>query len=43
MASHDPQAALAEADLVLALAGGRMAYLGVPAGLDPAMLWELYA
>ncbi len=43
MTSHDPQSALAEADLVLALAGGRMAYLGAPAGLAPEMLRELYA
>jgi heme exporter protein A len=43
LTSHDPQAALAEADLVLALAGGRAAYLGPPAGLDPDTLKGLYA
>jgi heme ABC exporter ATP-binding subunit CcmA len=41
--SHDPQAALAEADLVLALKDGRAAYAGPPAGLEPATLRELYA
>jgi heme exporter protein A len=43
LTSHDPQAALAEADLVLALAGGRAAYVGPASGLDPATLRELYA
>jgi heme exporter protein A len=43
LTSHDPQAALAESDLVLALAGGRAAYLGPPAGLDPDTLGSLYA
>jgi ABC-type multidrug transport system ATPase subunit len=43
LTSHDPQAALAEADLVLALAGGRAAYVGPPSGLDPATLRGLYA
>ena len=43
LTSHDPQAALAEADLVLALAGGRAAYLGPPAGLDAETLRSLYA
>jgi heme exporter protein A len=43
LTSHDPQAALAEADLVLALAGGRAAYVGPPSGLDPARLKRLYA
>jgi len=43
LTSHDPQAALAEADLVLALAGGRAAYLGPPGGVDAALLKELYA
>jgi ABC-type multidrug transport system ATPase subunit len=41
--SHDPQAALAEADLVLALRGGRAAFVGAPAQLDAGMLRELYA
>ena len=43
LTSHDPQAALAEADLVLALAGGRAAYVGPPSGLDPDTLRGLYA
>ncbi|MCL2418960.1 MAG: ABC transporter ATP-binding protein [Conexibacteraceae bacterium] len=43
LTSHDPQAALAEADLVLALAGGRAAYCGPPSGLDPDTLRGLYA
>jgi len=43
LTSHDPQAALAEADLVLALAGGRAAYVGPAAGLDPNTLRGLYA
>ncbi|HWF52479.1 MAG TPA: ABC transporter ATP-binding protein [Solirubrobacteraceae bacterium] len=43
LTSHDPQAALAEADVVLALQGGRGAYVGPPAGLDPDTLRSLYA
>jgi heme exporter protein A len=43
LTSHDPQSALAEADLVLALHGGRGAYVGSPDGLDTGMLKELYA
>lgn len=43
LTSHDPQAALAEADVVLALSGGRAAYLGPPAGLAPERLRGLYA
>jgi len=43
LTSHDPQASLAEADLVLALSGGRAAYLGPPSGLDEATLRSLYA
>jgi ABC-type cobalamin/Fe3+-siderophores transport system ATPase subunit len=43
LTSHDPQAALAEADLVLALSGGRAAYLGPPAGIAEEMLRSLYA
>jgi heme exporter protein A len=43
LTSHDPQAALAEADLVLALSGGRGAYVGPPEGLDPDTLRSLYA
>jgi heme exporter protein A len=41
--SHDPQAALAEADLVLALKDGRPAYVGPPAQLGADALTELYA
>jgi heme exporter protein A len=41
--SHDPQAALAEADLVLGLKDGRAAYAGPPDGLGEAGLRELYA
>lgn len=43
LTSHDPQAALAEADIVLALSGGRAAYVGPPSGLDDATLRSLYA
>ena len=43
LTSHDPQAALAEADLVLALSGGRAAYVGPPDGLDQPTLRSLYA
>lgn len=40
--THDPQAALAEADLVLGLRDGRVAYLGPPDGLSGDALRELY-
>jgi heme exporter protein A len=40
LTSHDPQAALAEADLVLGLRAGRAAFAGPPGAVDPA---ELYA
>jgi ABC-type multidrug transport system ATPase subunit len=40
--SHDPQAALAEADLVLALRDGRVDFVGPPDDLDPGRLEELY-
>jgi len=43
LTSHDPRAALAEADLVLALKGGRTVYAGTPEGFDDARLVELYA
>lgn len=43
LTSHDPRAALAEADLVLALKGGRVVYAGEPGGFDDARLAELYA
>ena len=36
LTSHDPQAALAEADLVLALKDGRAAFVGEPGELDAA-------
>jgi len=43
LTSHDPRAALAEADLALALKGGRTVYTGDPQGFDDARLVELYA
>lgn len=43
LTSHDPQAALQEADLVLALQDGRPAYLGPPEQLSAQALKELYA
>lgn len=43
LTSHEPRSALAEADLVLALSGGRAAYIGPPAGLSPETLRGLYA
>ena len=43
LTSHDPRAALAEADVVLALRDGRPAYVGEPGGLTEAALQELYA
>jgi heme ABC exporter ATP-binding subunit CcmA len=42
LTSHDPSAALAEADVVLALNGGRVAYFGEPGGLDAGSIKELY-
>jgi ABC-type cobalamin/Fe3+-siderophores transport system ATPase subunit len=42
LTSHDPRAALAEADLVLALKSGRPVFVGAPAALDDARLAELY-
>ena len=42
LTSHDPQAALAEADLVLALRQGRPAFIGEPGQLDSGKLAELY-
>jgi heme exporter protein A len=41
--SHDPQAALAEADLVLALRDGAAGYVGSPDGLSEHALSEVYA
>jgi heme exporter protein A len=43
LTSHDPQAALAEADVVLGLRQGRPAFVGEPGQLDSARLAELYA
>ncbi|HWE09589.1 MAG TPA: ABC transporter ATP-binding protein [Solirubrobacteraceae bacterium] len=43
LTSHDPRAALAEADLVLALKDGRPAFVGDPGQLGAAQLQELYA
>jgi heme exporter protein A len=43
LTSHDPQAALAEADLVLALKDGRTAFVGEPAAFSDTQLRELYA
>ncbi len=43
LTSHDPKAALAESDLVLALRNGRPAFLTEPANLTDAELKELYA
>jgi heme exporter protein A len=40
--SHDPQAALNEADLVLALRDGRVDFVGPPEDVSPARLEELY-
>ena len=42
LTSHDPQAALAEADIVLGLRNGRPAYVGEPGQLDAGKLAELY-
>jgi heme exporter protein A len=41
--SHDPRAALAEADLVLALKDGRSVFVGEPAGFGDDRLRDLYA
>ena len=43
LTSHDPQAALAEADLVLGLQDGRAAFLASPGGLESGALERLYA
>jgi heme exporter protein A len=43
LTSHDPQAALAQADLVLALKDGRVAFAGRPEELGAPALKELYA
>ncbi len=43
LTSHDPQTALAEADLVLALKDGRVAFVGEPDRFSAAQLRDLYA
>lgn len=43
LTSHDPAAALADADLVLALRDGRPAYVGEPGALREEQVRELYA
>lgn len=43
LTSHDPQAALAEADLVLGLRQGRLRFFGPASEISPATLRELYA
>jgi len=42
LTSHDPQTALAEADVVLGLRDGRPRFLGPPGDLDSATVRELY-
>jgi heme exporter protein A len=43
LTSHDPQAALAEADVVLGLEGGRAAFVTSPDRVDSAAVKRLYA
>jgi heme exporter protein A len=43
LTSHDPRAALAEADLVLGLEGGRAAFLAEPGRVDSEAVARLYA
>ncbi len=43
LTSHDPQAALAEADLVLGLQGGRAAFVAEPSRVSPEAVAGLYA
>jgi ABC-type multidrug transport system ATPase subunit len=43
LTSHDPQAALAEADLVLGLEGGRPAFLTEPGRVEAEAVARLYA
>jgi len=43
LTSHDPRAALAEADLVLGLEGGRAAFLAEPSRVDAEAVARLYA
>jgi heme exporter protein A len=43
LTSHDPRAALAEADLVLGLDGGRAAFVSEPGRVDATAIERLYA
>jgi ABC-type multidrug transport system ATPase subunit len=43
LTSHDPRAALAEADVVLALKDGRPAFVGEPGQFGDELLEALYA
>ena len=43
LTSHDPRAALAEADLVLGLGGGRVAFVAEPDRVDTKEVERLYA
>jgi heme exporter protein A len=43
LTSHDPRAALAEADMVLGLEDGRVAFVRDPRGVDEQALERLYA
>ncbi len=43
LTSHDPRAALAEADLVLGLLDGRAAFVTEPDKVEPAAVEQLYA
>ena len=43
LTSHDPRAALAEADLVLGLQDGRAAFVTAPDKVEPAAVERLYA
>jgi heme exporter protein A len=43
LTSHDPRAALAEADLVLGLQDGREAFVAEPDKVEPAAIERLYA
>ena len=43
LTSHDPRAALADADLVLGLDGGRAAFVAEPSRVDPEAVARLYA
>jgi heme exporter protein A len=43
LTSHDPRAALAEADMVLALKDGRPAFVGEPGDFGAEAVAELYA